>query len=141
MKDGTGYEVAIIERNGLPHKIEFHGTNRIVLIDSQAITLSFGEVQTVLIDGEPYGIRFGAPSRELYVGNYPFKGTFGGPPIIANINGRRHEIRLMGPAPEVKVHPEPSYELTRFITELHRKQQSEVQEEQKSKLCNIFEYQ
>lgn len=37
--------------------------------------------------------RFGAPSRELYMGNYPFKGAFGGPPIFATINGVRHEIR------------------------------------------------
>ncbi|MFH4978327.1 hypothetical protein AB6A40_005036 [Gnathostoma spinigerum] len=59
--------------------------------------------------------RFGAPSRELYMGNYPFKGAFGGPPIFATINGVRHEIRLSGPPPEVKIEPDPCYELLRHM--------------------------
>lgn len=35
-----------------------------------------------------------------------------GAPIVATINGRRHEIRLAGPAPDVKINPDPAYELT-----------------------------
>lgn len=31
---------------------------------------------------------------------------------MATINGRRHEIRLAGPAPDVKINPDPAYELT-----------------------------
>ncbi|VDL65028.1 unnamed protein product [Nippostrongylus brasiliensis] len=32
--------------------------------------------------------------------------------MVATINGRRHEIRLAGPAPDVKINPDPAYELT-----------------------------
>ena len=67
------------------------------------------------IDGVPHPIRFGAPSRELYVGDHPFRGAFNGPPMIANINGRRHEFRLCGPPPEVRIDQDPCYELSRHM--------------------------
>lgn len=115
--DGRAYEVffvddiPVIERNGLPHRIYFTGAPRNVIIDGKAHLLHFGEEKRVLIDGEEHVLRFGAPSRELYMGNYPFKGAFGGPPIFATINGVRHEIRLGGPPPDVKIEPDPCYEL------------------------------
>ncbi|GMT19447.1 hypothetical protein PFISCL1PPCAC_10744 [Pristionchus fissidentatus] len=121
--DGKAYEVlyinetAVIEKDGLPHRIYFQGVPRNVVIDGVAYLMSFGENREVMIDNDVHLIRFGAPSRELYMGDYPFKGAFGGPPIIATINGRRHEIRLAGPAPEVKIEPEPSYELSRFLSQ------------------------
>lgn len=59
--------------------------------------------------------RFGAPSKELYIGNNSFKGTFGGLPIIANINGLQHEIYLCGLEPDIKIEKNPSYELLRFM--------------------------
>uniref|UniRef100_A0A915D1M2 C2H2-type domain-containing protein n=1 Tax=Ditylenchus dipsaci TaxID=166011 RepID=A0A915D1M2_9BILA len=119
--DGRAYEVfyladtAVIERNGLPHRVSFNGPPRDVIIDGTAHRMAFGESKTVVIDGEAHVLRFGAPSRELYMGNFPFKGIFGGAPIVATINGRRHEIRLCGPAPEVKIEQDPSYDLTRHM--------------------------
>lgn len=77
--------------------------------------MGFNESKTVIIDGESHVLRFGAPSRELYMGNFPFKGVFGGAPIIATINGRRHEIRLTGTPPEAKIEQDPSYELARYM--------------------------
>uniref|UniRef100_A0A915E7J6 Uncharacterized protein n=1 Tax=Ditylenchus dipsaci TaxID=166011 RepID=A0A915E7J6_9BILA len=127
--DGKAHEVffvgeeAVIERNGLPHRIVFSGPARDVIIDNVPYRLAFGESRPVYIDGETHVLRFGTPSRELYMGNFPFKGTFGGPPIVASINGRRHEIRLCGPVPEIKVMPEPSYEMTRFLPEIRIGQQ------------------
>ncbi|KAK0421169.1 hypothetical protein QR680_015093 [Steinernema hermaphroditum] len=124
--DGRAYEVfyidsvAVIERNGLPHRIFFTGPPRDVVIDGVPYRMAFGEEKRVYIDGDAHVLRFGGPSRELYMGDYPFKGTFGGPPIIATINGRRHEIRLGGPAPEVKIDPDPSYELQRHMPEARR---------------------
>uniref|UniRef100_A0A0N5AWT2 CID domain-containing protein n=1 Tax=Syphacia muris TaxID=451379 RepID=A0A0N5AWT2_9BILA len=133
--DGRAYEVffvddiPVIERNGLPHRIYFTGAPRNVIIDGTAHLLHFGEEKRIIIDGEEHVLRFGAPSRELYMGNYPFKGAFGGPPIFATINGVRHEIRqdlmivkkvkfylisyfrLGGPPPDVKIEPDPCYEL------------------------------
>uniref|UniRef100_A0A183UVF6 CID domain-containing protein n=1 Tax=Toxocara canis TaxID=6265 RepID=A0A183UVF6_TOXCA len=119
--DGRAYEVSyindipVIERNSLPHRIYFTGAPRNVIIDGVAHLLNFGEEKRVIIDGEEHVLKFGAPSRELYMGNYPFKGAFGGPPIFATINGVRHEIRLGGPPPEVKIEPDPCYELLRHM--------------------------
>jgi hypothetical protein len=90
--------------------------------------MAFGEQKQVLIDGEIHYLRFGAPSRELYMGNFPFKGAFGGPPIIATINGRRHEIRICGPPPEVRIDPEPNYELMRYMPAI--RQQSIIPQQQ-----------
>lgn len=119
--DGKAYEVKyiedtpVIERNGQPHKIYFTGPPRDVVIDGVAHSLAFGDKKTVMIDGQPHIIRFGAPGRELYMGSYPFRGAFGGPLIYATINGNRHELRLCGPPPEVKIEPEPCYELLPYI--------------------------
>uniref|UniRef100_A0A158P835 CID domain-containing protein n=1 Tax=Angiostrongylus cantonensis TaxID=6313 RepID=A0A158P835_ANGCA len=116
--DGKAHEVeyvndiAVIERNGLPHKIFFAGTPRNVILDGVPHLLHFGESKAVVIDGQEHILRFGAPSRELYLNNFAFRGQFGGAPIVATINGRRHEIRLAGPAPDVKINPDPAYELT-----------------------------
>ncbi|KAI6238632.1 CID domain-containing protein [Aphelenchoides fujianensis] len=120
--DGKAYEVlflndvAVIERSGVPHRVFFRGAPRDVIVDGVAHTLAFGETKPIEIDGQTHFIRFGAPSRELYMGDYPFRGHFGsGPPIVATINGRRHEIRLGGPPPEVKIEQDPCYELTRHL--------------------------
>uniref|UniRef100_A0A0K0EDJ0 CID domain-containing protein n=1 Tax=Strongyloides stercoralis TaxID=6248 RepID=A0A0K0EDJ0_STRER len=124
--DGKAYEVLfvdnqpIIERNCLPHKIYFFGNPRKVTIDGKEYTLPFRESKTVIIGGLPHVIRFGAPSRELIMNEFPFKGSFGGPPIIANINGRKHEIRLGGPPPEVRIEPEPSFELLPALKKMQR---------------------
>ncbi|CEF68262.1 Pre-mRNA cleavage complex 2 protein Pcf11 [Strongyloides ratti] len=124
--DGKAYEVLfvdnqpIIERNCLPHKIYFFGNPRKVTIDGKEYTLPFRESKTVIIGGLHHVIRFGAPSRELIMNEFPFKGSFGGPPIIANINGRKHEIRLGGPPPEVRIEPEPSFELLPALKKMQR---------------------
>lgn len=82
--DGRAHEVfyvdetAVIERNGLPHRIYFAGPPRNVIIDGVAHLLHFGERKTVYIDGQPHVLRFGSPSKELYMGHYAFKGQFGG---------------------------------------------------------------
>lgn len=74
--DGRAYEVryiddvAVIERNGLPHRIYFVGTPRDVVVDGYAHTLAFGESKTITIDGQQHVIRFGAPSKELYMGEW-----------------------------------------------------------------------
>lgn len=128
--DGKAHEVeyvndiAVIERNGLPHKIFFAGTPRNVIIDGVPHLLHFGESKAVIIDGQEHVLRFGAPSRELYLNNFAFKGVFGGAPIVATINGRRHEIRLAGPAPDVKINPDPAYELT---AELNRVRANKIE--------------
>lgn len=124
-------EVAVIERNGLPHRVSFAGPPRDVIIDGVVYRIAFGEQKHVLIDGDLHVLRFGAPSRELYMGNFPFKGAFGGSPIVATINGRRHEIRLCGPPPEVRIDPEPSYELMRYMPAIRQQQHMHQQQERR----------
>lgn len=107
--EGKAYEVfyldntAVIERNGVPHRISFCGPPRDIIIDGRPTRMAFGETKEIVIDGHKHYLRFGAPSRELYMGDFAFRGAFGGPPIVATINGKKHEIRLMGVPPEVKI--------------------------------------
>ncbi|KRZ68380.1 Pre-mRNA cleavage complex 2 protein Pcf11, partial [Trichinella papuae] len=123
--DGHGYEVryidevAVIERNGLPHRISFTGCAKEVIVDGIAYNLAFGESRVITLDGQSVVIRFGAPARELYFGNVPLRGIFGGPPIFIKVNGVKHSILLGGPPPEVKIDTEPSYELLRFLHSGH----------------------
>ena len=56
-----------------------------------------------------------------------------GPPIIAHINGIRHEIRLTGTAPEVKIEPEPAYDLARFLNKMREERQQPAVEQPKQK--------
>uniref|UniRef100_A0A7E4UZI3 CID domain-containing protein n=1 Tax=Panagrellus redivivus TaxID=6233 RepID=A0A7E4UZI3_PANRE len=122
--EGRAYEVfyikdvAVIEQNGLPHKISFTGPPRDVLVDGHPIRLSFEEDRHIYLDGCLHPIRFGAPSRELYIGHHPFRGGFGGPPMIANINGVKHEFRLLGSPPEVRIDKDPCYELARYMNNI-----------------------
>lgn len=119
--DGQSYDVryindwAVIERNGAPHRLRFVGVGRNVVIDNIVYHLKFEETKEILIDGQVHKIRFGGPSRELYMGNYPFRGSFGGPPIFATVNGVKHKIQLSGPPPEVKIDPEPSHDLLLYV--------------------------
>lgn len=91
------------------------GNPRQVIIDGTPYTLSFGEKMTVFIDGQAHLMEFGGPSRELYLGRQPLRGSFGGPPIVVKINGVEHRIQLTGPPPEVKIDPEPDYSLARYM--------------------------
>lgn len=122
----TGYEVqyindvAFIERNGLPHRIYFVGPPRDVVVDGTPYLLAFGETKTITIDGQQHTIRFGGPGRELIMGGFPFRGFFDGAPILATINNVAHKIQLCGPAPEVKIDPEPDYELSRDCAIAHK---------------------
>jgi len=130
--------VAVIEKHGIPHKVEFTGGSRRVIIDGNySITLAFGETKQVVIDSMAHTLRFGAPSRELYLGDYPINvifgmrirygwciassyvkciTTIGGPPVVVKINYVTHSLQLLGPVPEVLMHNDPSYELAAQLT-------------------------
>ncbi|KAI6195943.1 hypothetical protein M3Y94_01049200 [Aphelenchoides besseyi] len=148
--DGKAYEVlfindiAVIERNGVPHRVFFSGHPRDVIIDGIAHQLAFNETKPIEIDGQMHYIRFGAPSRELYMGDFPFRGAFGsGPPIVATINGKRHEIRLGGPPPEVKIEQDPCYELARHLQAARMNVNPSIEaprrvEEEKDKLGDLL---
>uniref|UniRef100_A0AC35TTP0 UBZ3-type domain-containing protein n=1 Tax=Rhabditophanes sp. KR3021 TaxID=114890 RepID=A0AC35TTP0_9BILA len=125
--DSKAYEVIyigrepVIERGTLPHKVYFHGTPRNVFIDNIPYLLPFRESREIRIDNLTHLIRFGGPGRELFIGDFALNAKFGGPPITVNINGLTHSIKLEKPVPEVRIEPEPSYEL---LPELKKLQDS-----------------
>ncbi|CAI2347858.1 unnamed protein product [Caenorhabditis sp. 36 PRJEB53466] len=133
--EGKAYEVmfvddvAVIERAGAPHRIYFAGNPRNLIIDGVAHMVPFDTPTKIDIQGQTHVFRYGAPSRELYIGGFPFKGSFGGAPIVATINGRRHEIRLTGSAPEVKIEPEPAYHFTRYLHKMREEKKIEIKAE------------
>uniref|UniRef100_A0A1I7U377 CID domain-containing protein n=1 Tax=Caenorhabditis tropicalis TaxID=1561998 RepID=A0A1I7U377_9PELO len=145
--DGKAYEVmfvddiAVIERAGAPHRIYFAGPPRNLIIDGVAHMLHFDKPTQIDIFGSKHVVKFGAPSRELYIGGHPFKGQFGGPPIIATINGRRHEIRLTGSAPEVRIEPEPAYHLTHFLHKMREEKRLKLlqRDQKKRRLAFVSE--
>ncbi|CAI5444721.1 unnamed protein product [Caenorhabditis angaria] len=130
--DGKAYEVmfiddiAVIERAGAPHRIFFAGEPRHIVIDGVMHPIRFGETKKIDIDGTIHNIKFGAPGRELYLGSHPFKAQFGGTGIVATINGIRHEIRLTGSAPEVRIDPDPAYHLARFMLKMKEQKTIEI---------------
>ncbi|KAK0419573.1 hypothetical protein QR680_014212 [Steinernema hermaphroditum] len=73
--------------------------------------LGFREEKWIRLGAQEHVFRFGGPSRELLIDNRHFKATFGGSPIVVNINGCRHQIQLLGPPPRVVVEDRPSYDL------------------------------
>lgn len=101
-------EVAVVEKNGQPHRVYFASHKRNVLIDGNSFSLRFGKTHTYYIDGNAYKFRFGSPSRELYINNSWMTGSFGGNiPIVVKIDGIRHEILLCGPPPVVLIEHDP----------------------------------
>lgn len=144
--DGKAYEVmfvddtAVIERAGAPHRIYFAGPPRNLIIDGVPHLVPFDKPTQIDIFGSKHVVKFGAPSRELYIGGHPFKGQFGGPPIVATINGRRHEIRMTGSAPEVKIEPEPAYHLTHFLHKMREEKKIEIASEKPEKKEDWLSY-
>lgn len=45
---------------------------------------------------------FGAPTRELFIDNQWFEVFFGGAPVMCDINGHRHTVKLEGPPPQIR---------------------------------------
>ena len=68
-------DTAVIERAGAPHRIYFAGTPRNLIIDGTPHLIPFDKPVQVDILGAKHVVKFGAPSRELYIGGHPFKGS------------------------------------------------------------------
>lgn len=88
-----------------PKEIGFQaGQRRIMIDDHDMITLSFNDVyKTVMVDGNPHQMRFGCPTRELYIDNNWYECYFGDPPIRIFLDGRLRVFKIEGPAPQVRI--------------------------------------
>ncbi|XP_017864639.1 PREDICTED: uncharacterized protein LOC108614933 [Drosophila arizonae] len=61
------------------------------------------EVRLKLLDGQLHRIRFGHPSRELYIDDHWYEIYFGGPPVSLPIGNKLHVLKAEGPPPNVDI--------------------------------------
>ncbi|XP_023168647.2 uncharacterized protein LOC111597926 isoform X2 [Drosophila hydei] len=100
-------QVAIIFMDGdEPHEIGFQHGQRAIYIDhnEQPLALSFNDdYKPFQLDGQLHRIRFGHPSRELYIDDHWYEIYFGGPPVSLPIGNKLHVLKAEGPPPNVDI--------------------------------------
>ncbi|SPP75107.1 uncharacterized protein LOC117578746 isoform X3 [Drosophila guanche] len=99
-------QVAIIFMDGdEPHEIGFQHGQRVILIDhNDPLPLSFNDdYKPIQLDGALHRIRFGFPSRELYIDDHWYEIYFGGPPVSLPIGNNLHVLKAEGPPPNVDI--------------------------------------
>ncbi|XP_037712499.1 uncharacterized protein LOC119548976 isoform X6 [Drosophila subpulchrella] len=99
-------QVAIIFMDGdQPHEIGFQQGQRVILIDhNEPLPLCFNDdYKPFQLDGQLHRIRFGFPSRELYIDEHWYEIYFGGPPVSVPIGNKMHVIKAEGPPPNVDI--------------------------------------
>ncbi|XP_043646092.1 uncharacterized protein LOC122615209 isoform X3 [Drosophila teissieri] len=99
-------QVAIIFMDGdQPHEIGFQPGQRVILIDhNEPLPLCFNDdYKPFQLDGQLHRIRFGFPSRELYIDEHWYEIYFGGPPVSVPIGNKLHIIKAEGPPPNVDI--------------------------------------
>lgn len=113
-----------IEIDGVPREIRFYGETAIIMLDwddpreikflpgsrritfdnKDSVVLSFNEeYKQVEIDDQVFDIRFGAPTRELFINGRWYECFFGAPPTVLMIDGTARVIKLDGPPPQVDI--------------------------------------
>nr|XP_017087206.2 uncharacterized protein LOC108118833 isoform X2 [Drosophila bipectinata] len=99
-------QVAIIFMDGdEPHEIGFQHGQRVILIDNnEPLPLCFNDdYKPFQLDGQLHRIRFGFPSRELYIDDHWYEIYFGGPPVSVPIGNKIHVLKAEGPPPNVDI--------------------------------------
>ncbi|CAG9789369.1 unnamed protein product [Diatraea saccharalis] len=89
-----------------PREIRFlPGRRRVTFDNKDSIVLSFNEgYKKVEIDDQVFDIKFGAPTRELYINGRWFECIFGGhQPLGVIIDGKPRLVHLEGPLPQVDI--------------------------------------
>lgn len=96
-----------------PREIRFlPGSRRITFDNKDSVVLMFNEGYTkVEVDDQEFNIRFGAPTRELYINDRWYECLFGGPPHGIIIDGVPRVIQLEGPPPQVDIRLEKRTDL------------------------------
>ncbi|XP_017022382.1 pre-mRNA cleavage complex 2 protein Pcf11 isoform X1 [Drosophila kikkawai] len=99
-------QVAIIFMAGdEPHEIGFQHGQRVIFIDhNEPLPLSFNDdYKPFQLDGQLHRIRFGFPSRELYIDDHWYEIYFGGPAVSLPIGNKLHVLKAEGPPPNVDI--------------------------------------
>ncbi|KAG8176024.1 hypothetical protein JTE90_022861 [Oedothorax gibbosus] len=111
----VNYRALTIMDNNEPREVTFAGPPRNVHIEGMPhpLLLGFdGRQAEFLTEGKINRVRFGAPSREIYINNFPYEAKFGGPHFTALLEDQKeHKIRIDGPPPQVMISEKPAYDL------------------------------
>lgn len=100
------HETAIIFNDvGEPHDIKFSaGQSRVVIDDQYSVDLNFNDThRTLYIEGTLHQIKFGSPTRELYIDSHFYECYFNNQPTQIVLNDKLRMVRIEGNAPEVKI--------------------------------------
>ncbi|KAM7343587.1 pcf11 cleavage and polyadenylation factor subunit isoform 2-T2 [Cochliomyia hominivorax] len=112
--DGAAKEIRFYDQVAIvfmevdqPREIGFQNGQRSICIDNnEPIVLHFNDgYKSVQIEGETFNLRFGFPSRELYIDEHWYEIYFGGPPISVPIRNKMHMLKAEGPPPQVNIGP------------------------------------
>ncbi|XP_068623228.1 pre-mRNA cleavage complex 2 protein Pcf11 isoform X2 [Battus philenor] len=116
--------VKTIQIDGVPREIRFYGETAVIMLDwddpreikflpgcrrvtfdnKDSVLLNFNEsYKQVEIDDQVFDIRFGAPTRELYINGRWYECFFGGQPLGVLIDGKPRLLHLEGPLPQVDI--------------------------------------
>jgi pre-mRNA cleavage complex 2 protein Pcf11 len=99
-------ETAIIFNEvGEPRDIRFSaGQCRIIIDDQYSIEMSFNAgYKPIIIEGVLHQIKFGTPTRELYIDNNFYECYFNNQTTQIVLNDKIRMVRIEGHAPEVKI--------------------------------------
>lgn len=100
------HETAVIFNDaGEPHDIKFSaGQSRVVIDDQFKADLNFNDsYKSMIIGTQVHQIKFGSPTRELYIDNNFYECYFNNQPTQIVLNDQLRMVRIEGNAPEVKI--------------------------------------
>ncbi|XP_037944227.1 pre-mRNA cleavage complex 2 protein Pcf11-like [Teleopsis dalmanni] len=100
-------EVAIVFMEmDQPREIRFQPGQRSISIDDETFAMHFNDdYKVVTIKGEPHRMKFGFPSRELYIDDQWYEIFFGGSIIPVPIGKNIRHLQAEGPPPKVNIGP------------------------------------
>jgi pre-mRNA cleavage complex 2 protein Pcf11 len=99
-------EVAIIfNEAGEAHDIKFSsGQCKVVIDDLYSVVMDFNDsYKPIMIEGRMHQIKFGTPTRELYIDDHFYECYFNNQTTQIVLNDKVRKVRIEGKAPEVKI--------------------------------------
>lgn len=99
-------EVAIIfNESGEAHDIKFSmGQSKVVIDDTYFAILDFNDTyKPIMIEGFIHQIKFGTPTRELYIDDHFYECYFNNQTTQIILGDKTRRVRIEGKAPEVKI--------------------------------------
>jgi pre-mRNA cleavage complex 2 protein Pcf11 len=100
-----GEEAIIFNESGQAHDIRFSsGQSKVVIDDIYSVMLEFNDsYKSIIIDGIQHQIKFGTPTRELYIDENFYECYFNNQITQIILGDKVRRVRIEGKAPEVKI--------------------------------------